>query len=72
MLVASGKIAATVLTGSGMYDAASAKLIVEEAGGEVTDLFGNNQRYDQLLKGAIFSNSLIHKEIVGIARLYKL
>ena len=30
MLVASGKIAATVLTGSGMHDAASAKLIVEE------------------------------------------
>jgi len=72
MLVASGKIAATVLTGSGMHDAASAKLIVEEAGGKVTDLFGNDQRYDQPLKGAIFSNGLIHKEIVGIARLHKL
>ena len=61
MLVASGKIAATVLTGSGMYDAASAKLIVEEAGGEVTDLLGNNQRYYQILKCSIFSNRLIHK-----------
>lgn len=40
--------------------------------GEVTDLFGNDQRYDQSLKGAIFSNGLIYKEIVGIARLYKL
>ena len=33
MLVGSGKIATTVLTGSGMHDAAGAKLIVEEAGG---------------------------------------
>ncbi len=72
MLVASGKIAATVMTGSGAYDAASVKLIVEEAGGKVTDLFGEEQRYDRQIKGAIASNSSIHQEIVAIALRHRL
>ena len=62
MLVASGKIAATVLTGSGAHDSASVKLIVEEAGGKVTDLFGEEQRYDRQIKGTIASNGSIHQK----------
>jgi len=72
MLVASGKIAATILTGSGAHDAASAKLIVEEAGGKVTSLFGEQQRYDQPINGAIISNSQIHSIIVDLAKTYRL
>lgn len=73
MLVASGKIAATVLTGSGAHDAASVKLIVEEAGGKVTDLFGGEQRYDGQIKGSIASNgSVIHQEIVEMASHHRL
>ncbi len=33
-------------------DIAAAKVIVEEAGGKVTDLFGNEQRYDEDINGA--------------------
>ena len=72
MLVASGKIAATVLTGSGAHDAASVKLIVEEAGGKVTDLFGGEQRYDGHIKGSIASNGSIHQEIVEVASRHRL
>lgn len=72
MLVASGKIAATILTGSAAHDAASAKLIVEEAGGKVTDLFGEEQRYDRPIRGAIISNGQIHDSIVELAKSYRL
>lgn len=68
MLVATGQMAATVFPGAGAHDTASAKLIVEEAGGKVTDVFGNEQRYDQPVKGAIFSNGVIHSQLVVIVR----
>lgn len=72
MLVASGRIAATTMTGDAPHDAASAKLIVEEAGGMVTDLFGDEQRYDSLIKGAVISNGAIHADIVKLAQTYRL
>lgn len=71
MLVATGQIAATVFPGAGAHDTATAKLIVEEAGGKVTDVFGNEQRYDQPVKGAIMSNGAIHQVLVNLAAEYK-
>lgn len=72
MLVASGKIAATIMTGDAPHDAASAKLIVEEAGGRVTDLFDRDQRYDKSIRGAIISNGAIHADVVDLAQKYRL
>jgi myo-inositol-1(or 4)-monophosphatase len=72
MLVASGQIAATVFPGAGCHDVASAKLIVDEAGGKVTDVFGHDQRYDQTVSGAVISNGLVHDELVELANTYKL
>lgn len=72
MLVATGQMAATVFPGAGCHDAVSAKLIVEEAGGKVTDVFGNEQRYDQPIKGAIISNGLLHDDLVMLSNKYKL
>ena len=46
-------------------DIAAAKVIVEEAGGKVTDLFGNEQRYDQSINGAVISNTLVHPEVIN-------
>ena len=45
-------------------DIAAAKVIVEEAGGKVTDLFGNDQRYDTDIKGAIISNRIVYDEVL--------
>lgn len=47
-------------------DIAAAKVIVEEAGGKVTDLFGKEQRYDQDIQGAIISNELVHEEVLSV------
>lgn len=46
-------------------DIAALSVIVSEAGGKVTDLFGNAQRYDTNIRGAIVSNGAIHNEIIA-------
>ena len=51
-----------------MFDIAAVKVIVEEAGGIVTDLFGKEQRYDIDIKGAIISNGIVHSEVVDIIK----
>jgi fructose-1,6-bisphosphatase/inositol monophosphatase family enzyme len=59
--VASGNYEACVFAGTKgkNVDIAAVKVIVEEAGGKVTDLFGDDQRYDRDIKGAIISNGKI-------------
>ena len=49
-------------------DIAAVKVIVEEAGGIVTDLFGNEQRYDGDLNGAVISNGKVHDEVISILK----
>ncbi len=65
-MVASGKLEAAVFPGSkGKFmDIAAAKIIVEEAGGKVTNLFGDEQRYDRDIKGAVISNGVCHEQVV--------
>lgn len=50
-------------------DIAALAVIVTEAGGKVTDLYGNQQRYDTNIKGAIVSNGLIHDALVEKLKL---
>jgi histidinol-phosphatase len=69
-LVASGQLAACVFPAESVWDIAAVKVIVEEAGGRVTNLFGNQQRYDQPIRGALISNGLVHDELVQLARPY--
>ena len=51
-------------------DIAAVKVIVEEAGGQVTDLFGDEQRYDKDINGAIISNKVVHQEAVDAIKKY--
>jgi fructose-1,6-bisphosphatase/inositol monophosphatase family enzyme len=67
-LVAKGEFVATIFPHSTAHDAAAIKVIVEEAGGKVTDLFGNEQRYDQPINGFIASNGRIHDKLVEIIK----
>lgn len=69
-LVAAGQIDFTLFPHTTAHDVASIKIIVEEAGGKVTDIFGNEQRYDQSINGALVSNGLIHDELVTLAKKY--
>ena len=59
-LIASGAYTAAIYAGGAAHDAAAIKIIVEEAGGKVTDIFGNEQRYDQKIKGCLASNGATH------------
>ena len=67
MLVAEGLIdGAAVPAGGHPWDHAAVKLIVEEAGGMVTNGKGLEQRYDQELSGVIVSNGRIHQDILKV------
>lgn len=65
-LVASGLAEAVVYANNSAHDFAAVKVIVEEAGGKVTDLWGHEQRYDKPLKGVIVSNSHVHKQLISL------
>lgn len=60
ILVAQGEIGGIIFGGQYPWDSAAIKVIVEEAGGEVTDLQGNEQRYDGNVNGVVVSNKKIH------------
>lgn len=58
--VAKGAYDAMIFGQGKPEDIAALAVIVPEAGGVVTDLFGNQQRYDTNIRGAIISNGKIH------------
>lgn len=66
MLVACGELAGVFFAHTSAHDGAAIKVLVEEAGGKVTDLFGNEQRYDKSIKGFIASNGHLHQQLVGL------
>jgi fructose-1,6-bisphosphatase/inositol monophosphatase family enzyme len=66
IMVASGEFIGSVYSNPKAWDCAAVKLLVEEAGGKATDLFGNEQRYDKSLKGFITSNGIVHDQLVKI------
>ncbi|OGG60902.1 hypothetical protein A3C86_02775 [Candidatus Kaiserbacteria bacterium RIFCSPHIGHO2_02_FULL_49_16] len=68
MLVASGELAASIYKSGEPWDGAAVKIVVEEAGGKVTDLEGKEQRYDRATNGFIASNGAIHQKLVDLIR----
>lgn len=68
MLVAGGELAANIWPSKTPWDVAAQKIIIEEAGGKVTDLFGNEQRYDTDIHGCVASNGLIHDKLLCIIK----
>lgn len=63
-LIADGHLDGRIFGGPYAHDIAAIKIIVEEAGGRVTDLDGNEQRYDGRIRGAIISNGTIHQDLI--------
>ena len=72
MAVATGDFCCVVFPGTshGNCDIAASYLIVIEAGGKVTDINGNNQRYDTGINGAIISNGVSHEEVLEVVKNY--
>lgn len=67
-LVAAGEFVATIFPGDQPNDSAAVKVLVEEAGGKMTDIFGNEQRYDRPINGHIASNGILHKKLLALVR----
>ncbi len=65
-LVAQGTYDAMMFGQGKPEDIAALAVIVTEAGGQVTDLFGEEQRYDTNIRGAIVSNGKIHTSLVDV------
>jgi len=66
--VAKGAYDAMVFGQGKPEDIAALAVIVPEAGGKVTDLFGNDQRYDTNIKGAIVSNGAVHGPLLEVIK----
>ena len=67
-LVALGGFDGVIFTGRFPHDIAALKVVVEEAGGKVTDIHGNEQRYDREVHGAIISNGNLSSVLLNIIK----
>ncbi len=70
--VANGKYIGAVYYERHGHDVAALKIITEEAGGKVTDLNGNERRYDENGTGCVLSNGILHKELLDIVQTGKI
>lgn len=68
VLTACGHLSGGVFVGDSAHDVAAGKLLVSEAGGMVTDLFGDQQRYDVPVRGVVFSNGHLHQELLELVK----
>ena len=68
-LVACGEFVAEIYGSNKAWDSAAVKIIVEEAGGKVTDLHGNEQRYDGPIQGCVATNGILHEEILKYIKM---
>lgn len=70
MCVASGEFTLSIFPGTKHKncDIAAVKVIVEEAGGIVTDINGNEQRYDKDINGAIVCNKVVYEDILKVIK----
>ncbi len=63
--VACGKFGGAVFSGGAPYEAATGNLLITEAGGCFTNLFGQEDtRYDQPINGFIAAHPVIHQKIL--------
>lgn len=70
MEVARGDFSACIFPGTKgkNCDIAAVKVIVEEAGGKVTNFYNGEDRYDQDIHGAVISNGVVHDQIIDQLR----
>lgn len=72
MAIATGDFSCDIFPGTnhGHCDLAASYLIVTEAGGKVTNFYGEEQRYDASIKGAIITNGVSHDQILTKVKKY--
>lgn len=69
-LVASGEFSASIFGGTSAHDMTPGKLLVEEAGGRASDLYGAVPNdFSKTMAGQVCSNGLVHEEILATLQL---
>ena len=69
-LVASGEFSASIFGGPSCHDITPGKILIEEAGGRATDIYGKTPaRFDQDMPGQLCSNGLVHDDILSTLAL---
>lgn len=66
--VAAGRSVGAVIGVPNAWDVAASKIIIEEAGGKVTDLDGNDRRYDGPGNGMLATNGRVHEQLLELIR----
>ena len=66
LLVAQGEFIASIFLKKSSWDCAAVKLLIDEAGGKTTDLYGHEQRYDKPINGFVGSNGVIHEQLLEL------
>ena len=66
VLIAKGRFVGFVEAGPTDHDMAAVQLIVEEAGGKVTGLHGEELDYTKPFAGVVVSNGTVHDELLSI------
>jgi fructose-1,6-bisphosphatase/inositol monophosphatase family enzyme len=67
-LVAEGSTNGQIFEGDTTHDVAAVACIIKEAGGKVTDIDGNEQRYDRPVNGFIGSDGRVHDELIELVK----
>jgi len=67
-LLAAGQIDGAIFAHHTAHDVAATKIIIEEAGGKVTDIYGHEQRYDRPITGCVMSNGIMHKQLLSLVK----
>lgn len=69
-LIATGTFEASIFPSQNGLETAAMQLVVEEAGGKATDIYGNPLEYDAKgkIRGHIISNGHIHDQLVELIR----
>jgi myo-inositol-1(or 4)-monophosphatase len=66
-LVAAGEFSASFFGGTTVHDMTAGTILVEEAGGKTSDLFGRRpDRFDRDFEGQLCSNGLLHDQLLEI------
>ncbi len=68
MMVASGEFVGALYNWRYAHDAAAVKVIVEEAGGKVTSMFGKEQNYNGKIEGCLATNGIVHNQLLKIIK----
>jgi fructose-1,6-bisphosphatase/inositol monophosphatase family enzyme len=70
VMVANGEFGAVIFSGEHPWDSAAPKIIVEEAGGKLTDLYGGDLNFRGKTKGHLASNGILHQELIDLVSPY--